>query len=79
MNPSGRKAHERKCLAWNQANAVGCEVFVTLDSGDQRRTKTTSEAYCAASGHAVIHLDGVSGYYVLDRVVRANPTGERHG
>lgn len=71
MHPSQIKKHERQCIAWNDANPVGCDVVLTKDSGEEFATKTRSPAYVANSGHAVIFLEGVSGYYLLDRVRRA--------
>jgi hypothetical protein len=72
MHPNQIKKHERQCLAWNQANAVGCDVVLKKDAGDEITTKTRSAAYVSASGHPVIFLEGVSGYYLLDRVRRAD-------
>lgn len=53
---------------WNLKHPMGAAVKLLKDSGDVIETKTRSEAYIAASGHAVIFVDGVSGYYLLDRV-----------
>ena len=53
---------------WNLEHPVGSKVDVRLDSGEVKHTTTRSEAYVSHSGHAVIFLVGVSGYYLLDRV-----------
>lgn len=53
---------------WNLKYAVGTPVMLTKDSGTVVTTKTRSRAEVAASGHAVIWLEGISGYYLLDRV-----------
>jgi hypothetical protein len=61
----------RQCVAWNNANPHGTEVIVTKDMGEEVHTKTRGEAYVCASGYPVIFLEGISGYYLLDRVRRA--------
>jgi hypothetical protein len=61
-----------QCAEWNRLNPMGSEVIVTKDSGEEVRTKTRGEAYMSNSGHPVIFLEGISGYYLLDRV-RATP------
>lgn len=59
------------CVAWNNANPQGTEVLLKKDSGEEIRTKTRGDAYMCAAGYPVIFLEGVSGYYLLDRVRRA--------
>lgn len=56
------------CDDWNRRHPVGDECSVLLDNGVHRDTTTRSEAYVSNSGHAVIFLTGVSGYYLLERV-----------
>jgi hypothetical protein len=56
---------------WNNANPRGSEVVLKKDTGDEVRTKTRSEAYMCDAGYPVIFLEGISGYYLLDRVRRA--------
>jgi triphosphoribosyl-dephospho-CoA synthetase len=63
--------HLRKCEAWNDAHPVGTAVILSKDSGEQLVTKTRSAAMMAEAGYPVIFLEGVSGYYLLDRVRRA--------
>jgi len=53
---------------WNLLHDVGTPVLLTKDSGKTIITKTRSHAEIASSGHAVIWLDGVSGFYLLNRV-----------
>lgn len=67
------------CDRWNAENPVGSDVVLTKDSGEQVATKTRSEAYVCDAGYPVIFLEGVSGYYLLERVVRtsAHPTPEQ--
>lgn len=52
---------------WNLKHQVGTPVRLRKDLSTIETT-TRSEAYICASGHAVIFLEGVSGYYGLDRV-----------
>lgn len=68
MNKRNKAALERQCEAWNSANVVGCEVEVTLDSGEVRRTQTRSEAQVLSGHTAVIWLIGIRGCYLLERV-----------
>lgn len=62
---------------WNLKHPVGARVIVTLDRRDdngrpiQKETVTTSEAYVLSGHTPVVHLDGVSGCYRLDRVKAA--------
>lgn len=58
----------RTCVGWNNANPIGAEVIVTKDAGNEVRTKTRGEAYVCESGYPVIFLEGISGYYLLERV-----------
>lgn len=54
---------------WNREHAVGIDVIVTKDRGEQVQTKTRSAAQLSGGGVvAVIFLDGISGYYDLSRV-----------
>lgn len=61
---------QAECDRWNELNPEGSSVTLTKDSGTVMHTKTRSAAYVCASGYAVIFLEGVSGYYLLDRVER---------
>lgn len=57
---------------WNLKHKCGTPVTVELDSGETKRTKTRSHAFVANSGHAVIYLEDVSGFYLLSRVKADN-------
>jgi hypothetical protein len=67
---------ERTVLAFNFNHLVGTPVVVTRDNGQQLETQTRSEAFVSAAGDAVIWVDGIPGYYLLDRVKAAAPTTE---
>lgn len=54
--------------SFNAAIGVGMTVLLLKDSGEIVETWTRSEAYVSHSGHAVVFLAGVSGYYLADRV-----------
>ena len=56
---------------WNLKYPVGTPVVLSKDSGEQKQTKTRSEAYVCDSGQAVCFFEGVSGYYLLDRATPA--------
>jgi hypothetical protein len=64
----GSKRAQKDCDAWNTANPVGTPVILKRDSGEKLETKTRSDAYVCNAGYAVIFLEGVAGYYLLDRV-----------
>lgn len=53
---------------WNAAHRPGCTVIVTLDSGEERRTRTLSEAELPCGHTPVVWLDGIRGAYALSRV-----------
>ena len=53
---------------WNARYSVGQSVEVTKDSGEIVKTATRSEAYVMSGHSAVIFLDGILGFYDLDRV-----------
>lgn len=58
---------------WNLKHPVGSVVAVRKDDGTRHIGETTSEAYIAGGHSAVIHVSGISGYYLLDRVSKCNP------
>lgn len=60
--------NDLKVENWNLKFPVGSRVIVTKDDKSQLETYTTSEAYVLSGHTPVIHLSGVSGCYLLDRV-----------
>jgi hypothetical protein len=64
-----------RCAEWNRLNPQGSPVIVTKDSGEEVATKTRGDAYVCDSGYPVIFLEGISGYYLLERV-RPAPSAE---
>lgn len=60
---------EAQCIVFNDKCPEGGAVLVKLDGVDvPRQTITTSNAYVMCGHTAVVHLQGVSGAYSLDRV-----------
>jgi hypothetical protein len=53
---------------WNELHGEDETVTVKKDNGDIVKTKTRSNAFLASDGTPVIFLEGISGYYLLDRV-----------
>jgi hypothetical protein len=53
---------------WNATHHSGDRVTVRRDSGAVLHTTTRSEAQLSSNGRAVIFLEGIAGYYLLDRV-----------
>lgn len=70
MRGPNKKEELSKCGAWNRVNPVGTEVTLERDNGQIEHTKTRSEAYVCSAGYAVIFLEKVSGYYMLNRVTK---------
>lgn len=67
----GRKTKEhwtKFCAEWNEKHPVGTAVQLKRDSGEVLNTKTRSSAYVSDAGYPVIFLEGVTGYYLMDRV-----------
>ena len=54
---------------WNAKYPIGTEVQVTLDLGEILDTKTRSIAWCLGHGAAIIKVEGISGGYLLERVI----------
>lgn len=53
---------------WNKNNPIGTQVTMTRDGGEVQTTRTSSAAWVAACGGAVVLMEGVRGAYLLDRV-----------
>jgi hypothetical protein len=67
----GRKTKEhwtKFCADWNAKYPVGTAVVLKKDSGNEVTTKTRSTARISDAGYPVIFLEGVTGYYIMDRV-----------
>lgn len=73
MKRSNLAQLQKQCDDWNAANAVGCDVILRKDSGEDFQTKTRSEAEILSGHSAVIWLDNVRGCYQLDRVKPVEP------
>ena len=58
------------CLLFNMLYPVGTPVMLINDMGEEITTSTKWPAYYREnSGGATIGLDGIDGYYKLDRVI----------
>ncbi len=53
---------------WNRNNRVGQPVTVLRDSGVTTKTVTRTTAFVDLAGNPVVFLQGIAGYYLLDRV-----------
>ena len=63
-----RKAADQ-VAEWNTLHVVGDRVIVRRDNGKPFHTTTRSEAQLSrANGVAVIFVEGIAGYYLLERV-----------
>jgi hypothetical protein len=54
--------------AWNAKYPVGTSVTVLKDNDDVVAGKTTTPAYVLSGHSAVIHVSGIRGCYLLERV-----------
>jgi len=61
------KQGEKLVESWKDT-PIGTDVIVTMDDGQEIRTKTRSEAQMMGGHSPVIWLDGISGAYSLRRV-----------
>ena len=64
-----RRVAELECENWNLKHPVGTAVTLKMDSGENRKTKTRTEAFVCDSGYAVCFFEGVSGYYLMNRAL----------
>jgi hypothetical protein len=60
---------QRQCDLFNQHYAVGQAVVVRKDGGEDFHTSTRSKAEVLSGHSAVIWLEGITGCYLLDRVL----------
>ena len=67
MRKKNERAAQAAVDAWNAKYPPGTAVDLKMDSGKVMRTLTRAYAQVAACGDAVIWLEGVRGYYLLDR------------
>ncbi len=58
---------------FNARYPIGTPVLLKKDNGETTETKTRSKAQVSGGHSAVVWLEGVSGYYLLDRVTPKNP------
>lgn len=64
-----RSANPQKAVdAWNAKHPVGTLVRLRKDNDTIVEGKTSHEAYVLGGHSAVIHVEGVRGCYLLDRV-----------
>lgn len=54
---------------WNATQEIGQVVSCRRNSGNQVLTASRSLAFLAQNGRAVIFLEGIAGYYLLERVM----------
>lgn len=77
MNKRSMAKLQKQCDDWNKVNPVGCDVGLRKDGDDKLTlTKTRSEAQILSGHTAVIWLEGISGCYMLDRVMRLHSPNE---
>jgi len=59
---------QRACDKWNRQNKIGDVVILKRDSGTEETVTTRTDAFVCNAGYPVIFLNGVRGYYLLERV-----------
>lgn len=68
MRKQNIKKMQAQCDAFNAKCPVGGKVSVRLDSGEVRETVTVSDAQIVSGHSPVVWMQGIRGYYLLDRV-----------
>lgn len=64
------KSHQTACSEFNAKYPIGTKVALRKDFQDEATlTETRSVAWVLPSGEAVIQVKGVSGAYLLSRVI----------
>jgi len=67
--PDSLEVMQSKVEAFNNRNPVGTPVTVVKDFGEKLETKVKHPAYILSGHTAVLHVEGISGCYDLDRVI----------
>lgn len=68
-----RASQARDVKQWNENYPGGTPVYVVKDLGEVVETRTRSIAWMAGDAHAMVLVDGISGGYILARVVPQTP------
>lgn len=63
------KNQQTRINSWNRQHAIGTPVSVLLDEGGTMNTKTVSDAWLLGGHTAVVKVEGISGAYMLSRVI----------
>jgi hypothetical protein len=74
---NNKYAEQKYVELWNQQYPVGTIVILIKDAGETILTKTRSKAHFNGANDAVIMLDHVSGYYLLERVIPVSMKGSK--
>jgi len=64
-----KEVMQSKVDAFNKRNPVGTPVTVVKDLGEQFETKVKYPAQILSGHTAVVWVEGISGCYLLDRVL----------
>ena len=75
--PESASKQQARVNVWNRHNAIGTQVWVRMDDGSLKASKTTSEATMLSGHTAVIMLEGIVGCFMLSRVTAARATRNR--
>jgi hypothetical protein len=67
--PEFTEVMQSKCDAFNERHPVGSSVMVVKDLGEKIETKVKYPAEILSGHSAVVWLEGISGCYMLDRVI----------
>ena len=69
MRPKSAELLQKQCDDFNAKYSVGQRVVVKKDDGAGMETVTREQAWVLQGHSSVILLEGISGCYLLDRVV----------
>ena len=64
-----QESMQGRCDVFNKKHPVGSDVTVILDFGQQKETTIKYPAQILSGHTAVVWLNGISGCYLLDRVI----------
>jgi hypothetical protein len=67
------EANAAACDRWNAAHPAGTPVRARRDDGSTTETRTRGKAFLCHSGEAVIFVEQIRGFYLLERISTLEP------
>lgn len=69
METYNQEILQKKCDVFNELHPIGSHVTVIKDSGEKFETTVKYPAEILSGHSAVVWINGISGCYLLDRVM----------